>query len=39
MSSLTGTTLGRHSRWAMVGRETMRALVAVAIALGVTFVD
>jgi len=38
MSSITGTTLGRRSRWTAFGREAGRALTAVIIALGVTFV-
>jgi simple sugar transport system permease protein len=38
MSSITGTTLGKRSRWAAFGREALRALTAVIIALGVTFV-
>lgn len=38
MSSITGTALGKHSRWAAFGREATRALTAVIIALGVTFI-
>jgi simple sugar transport system permease protein len=37
MSSLTGTSLGRTSRWTVFGREAGRALIAGIIALGVTF--
>lgn len=38
MSSITGVALGRQSRWAYIRREIVRAVVAVAIALAVTFV-
>lgn len=37
MSTITGTSLGRRNRWAVFGREAARALVAVLIALAVTF--
>jgi general nucleoside transport system permease protein len=37
LTSITGTTLGRQGRWTAVRRETLRALAAVTIALGVTF--
>jgi multisubunit Na+/H+ antiporter MnhB subunit len=38
LSSLTGTALSRTQRWKTIRREVLRALVAVLIALGVTFV-
>jgi simple sugar transport system permease protein len=38
LSSITGTALGRSQRWSMIRREVARAIVAVLIALGVTFV-
>jgi simple sugar transport system permease protein len=37
MSSITGSAVGRQQRLAVIGREVGRALVAVIIALGVTF--
>jgi general nucleoside transport system permease protein len=38
VSSITGTALRRNERWTAFGREAVRALTAVIIALGVTFV-
>ena len=38
MSSITGTAIGRQSRWKVLRREVFRALVAVIIALVVTAV-
>ncbi|HHY51248.1 MAG TPA: ABC transporter permease [Alphaproteobacteria bacterium] len=38
MSSITGVSLGRRNRWTTFGREAGRALIAVLIALAVTFV-
>jgi simple sugar transport system permease protein len=38
MSSITGTAIGRQSRWKALRREVFRALVAVIIALAVTAV-
>lgn len=38
MSSITGTTLGRRNRWTVFWQEASRTLIALLIALIVTFV-
>lgn len=38
MSSITGTSLGRRNLWTVFGREAIRTIVALAIALVVAFI-